>query len=91
MNAAHSAHHSARQAVTNWVAFLEERRPGIKVIADRVAHDHPEWTEEACAAHAKVLWSCPTIATRENGRWVERRNPDYMGARVREQREGGDA
>ena len=35
---------------------LEERRPGIKVIIERLKTEFPNATEEAIHAHAKVEW-----------------------------------
>lgn len=38
-------------------ADAEERRPGVEKVAERLQREHPDWTAERTATHAKYLYT----------------------------------
>ena len=39
----------------------QDRRPGLRKLADAIARRHPDWTEMECAAVAKQQWTMQTF------------------------------
>jgi len=39
------------------ISLVEDRRPGLRELAEKLKREHPSWSASRCANEAKQIWS----------------------------------